>query len=134
MYKSALNARLAKNTIGDPSIEGVRMGALASRLQVERVKENVEQLMQSQEVVFGDMENFEITGGSKEKGAFFSPILFRNNNHLKIQMYIILKHFGPVSTLIPYKDIDDAVELVKMGKGSLVTSIVTADDNIALIS
>ncbi|MCT4580944.1 MAG: phenylacetic acid degradation bifunctional protein PaaZ [Flavobacteriales bacterium] len=129
--QSALNARLAKNTIGDPSIDGVRMGALASRLQVERVKENVEQLMQSQEVVFGDMENFEITGGSKEKGAFFSPILFRNNNPFENTDVHNIEAFGPVSTLIPYKNLDDAVDLVRMGKGSLVTSIITADDHLA---
>jgi len=129
--EKALANRLIKNTIGDPSIEGVRMGSLASKLQVERVRENVEQLMKSQDIVFGDLDNFDIIGGSKEKGAFFSPILFRNNNPLENTDVHNIEAFGPVSTLIPYKGIDEAVELVKMGKGSLVTSIITADDNLA---
>ncbi len=129
--EKALKSRLAKNTIGDPSIEGVRMGALASKLQVERVRENVEQLMKSQDIVFGDMDNFDIIGGNKEKGAFFSPILFRNNKPLENTEVHNIEAFGPVSTLLPYKNLDEAVEIVKMGKGSLVTSIITADDNIA---
>ena len=129
--QTALSERLAKNTIGDPAIDGVRMGALASRLQVERVKENVELLMQSQEVVYGDMDNFDIIGGDKQKGAFFSPILFRNNKPFEKTAVHNIEAFGPVSTLIPYKNLDEAVELVKMGKGSLVTSIITADDALA---
>lgn len=129
--QKALNERLKKSTIGDPSIDGVRMGALASRLQVERVRESVEKLMESQEVVYGDLDDFDVIGGSKEKGAFFSPILFRNDNPFENTGVHNIEAFGPVSTLIPYKSIDDAVEIVRMGKGSLVTSIVTADDNLA---
>ena len=129
--EKALNSRLAKNTIGDPAVERVRMGALASKLQVERVRENVEQLMKSQDIVFGDLDNFDIIGGNKEKGAFFSPILFRNNKPLENTDVHNIEAFGPVSTLLPYKDLDEAVEIVKMGKGSLVTSIITADDNLA---
>ncbi len=129
--EKALANRLAKNTIGDPSMEGVRMGALASKLQVDRVRANVEELMKSQNIVFGDLDNFDIIGGSKEKGAFFSPILFRNENPLEKTDVHNIEAFGPVSTLIPYKGIDEAVEIVKMGKGSLVTSIITADDNLA---
>ena len=129
--EKALQNRLAKNTLGDPSVEGVRMGALASKLQVERVRENVEQLMKSQSIVFGDLDNFELIGADKEKGAFFSPILFRNDKPLENTDVHNIEAFGPVSTLIPYKGIDEAVEIVRMGKGSLVTSIVTADDNLA---
>ena len=129
--QKALNERLKKSTIGDPSIEGVRMGALASRLQVERVRESVEKLMESQEVVYGDLDDFDVVGGNKEKGAFFSPILFRNDNPFENTGVHNIEAFGPVSTLIPYKTIDDAVEIVRMGKGSLVTSIVTADDALA---
>jgi oxepin-CoA hydrolase/3-oxo-5,6-dehydrosuberyl-CoA semialdehyde dehydrogenase len=39
--------------------------------------------------------------------------------------------FGPVSTLMPYTDIDDAVALTKLGKGSLCASIATYDDKVA---
>src|SRR5690606_37879196 len=73
-------ARLASTKIGDPSHEGVRMGALATRTQVDRVRENVELLAQSQEIVFGDMDNFEVVGANRDTGAFFSPILFVNND------------------------------------------------------
>jgi oxepin-CoA hydrolase / 3-oxo-5,6-dehydrosuberyl-CoA semialdehyde dehydrogenase len=129
--QTALSARLAKTIIGDPATEGVRMGALATNLQVERVRENVELLMEEQEIVYGDLDNFEVTGADKNKGAFFSPILFRNDNPFeKIGVHSI-EAFGPVSTLMPYKNLDEAVKLVELGKGSLVTSIITNDDKLA---
>jgi len=129
--QTALSARLAKTIIGDPATEGVRMGALATNLQVERVRENVELLMKEQDIVYGGLDNFEVTGADKNKGAFFSPILFRNDNPFeKIGVHSI-EAFGPVSTLMPYKNLDEAVKLVELGKGSLVTSIITNDDKIA---
>ncbi len=127
----ALGKQLAKTTIGDPSVEGVRMGPLASRTQVDRVRENVELLMKEQEVVYGDMDNFDIVGGDKEKGAFFSPILFRNDAPFEKTGVHEIEAFGPVSTLMPYKDMDEAVRIAEMGKGSLVTSITTANDELA---
>jgi len=127
----ALGKQLAKTTIGDPSVEGVRMGPLASRTQVDRVRENVELLMKEQEVVYGDMDNFDIVGGDKEKGAFFSPILFRNDAPFEKTRVHEIEAFGPVSTLMPYKDMDEAVRIAEMGKGSLVTSITTANDELA---
>jgi len=129
--QTALSARLAKTIIGDPATEGVRMGALATNLQVERVRENVELLMKEQDIVYGGLDNFEVTGADKNKGAFFSPILFRNDNPFeKIGVHSI-EAFGPVSTLMPYKNLDEAVKLVELGKGSLVTSIITNDDKLA---
>ena len=129
--QTALSARLAKTIIGDPATEGVRMGALATNLQVERVRENVELLMKEQDIVYGDLDNFEVTGADKNKGAFFSPILFRNDNPFeKIGVHSI-EAFGPVSTLMPYKNSDEAVKLVELGKGSLVTSIITNNDKLA---
>lgn len=123
--QKGVSARLAKTTIGDPSQEGVRMGALATKTQVERVRENVEKLATSQEMVFGDLDNFDIVGGNKEKGAFFSPILFRNEDPFNKTDVHNIEAFGPVSTIMPYKTMDDAIELARMGKGSLVSSIVT---------
>jgi oxepin-CoA hydrolase/3-oxo-5,6-dehydrosuberyl-CoA semialdehyde dehydrogenase len=127
----ALGQRLAKTTIGNPQEEGVRMGSLATKIQVDRVRENVEKLAAEQEVVFGDPDNFEVAGADRDKGAFFSPILFRNNDPFKNIGVHNIEAFGPVSTLIPYKNLDEAVELTAMGKGSLVTSIVTANDKLA---
>jgi oxepin-CoA hydrolase/3-oxo-5,6-dehydrosuberyl-CoA semialdehyde dehydrogenase len=127
----AISQRLAKTVIGDPQMEGVRMGALANKTQVERVATNVSKLAESQDIVFGDMQNFNITGGSKENGAFFSPILFRNDDPYNKTDVHEIEAFGPVSTIIPYKDLEDAVRITEMGKGSLVTSIVTNDDKLA---
>ena len=128
----ALSKRLAKVVIGDPANEEVRMGALATHLQVERVKENVKLLQAEQEIVFGDLENFEVhESADKSKGAFFSPILFRNDDPFNKTAVHDIECFGPVSTLMPYKDLEEAVQIAKLGKGSLVSSIITADDKIA---
>ena len=126
--QSAISAKLEKIKIGDPSIEGVRMGALASRLQVERVKESVLTLEQTQKIVSGDLENFDVEGADKNLGAFFSPILFRNEDPFNKVACHDIEAFGPVSTIMPYKDIGEAIELAKMGKGSLVSSIVTPNN------
>lgn len=127
----ALGKRLAQTLIGDPQIEGVRMGALAGKAQLKEVAEKVMQLAKTQEIVFGDLEKFEVTGADKNKGAFMSPILFLNKDPFKYQDVHNIEAFGPISTLMPYKTIADAIELAKMGKGSLVCSIVTGDDKIA---
>ncbi len=121
-------ARLASTKIGDPSMEGVRMGALATQTQVERVRENVLKLAQSQEIVFGNPESVDVIGDNCEGGAFFSPILFVNNDPFHKTDVHEIEAFGPVSTIMPYKNMDDAIELARMGKGSLVSSIVTPDN------
>jgi len=126
--EKAVAGRLATTKIGDPSQEGVRMGALATRLQVDRVRENVELLHQTNEIVYGDMDNFEVIGADKNKGAFFSPILFRNNDPFTNLACHEIEAFGPVATIMPYKEIDDAIEIAKLGKGSLVSSIVSPND------
>lgn len=127
----ALGKRLAQTTIGDPQTEGVRMGPLAGKTQLKEVAEKVMQLSKTQEIVFGDMEKFEVTGADKNKGAFMSPILFLNKDPFKYQDVHNIEAFGPISTIMPYKKIADAIELAKMGKGSLVCSIITGDDKIA---
>jgi oxepin-CoA hydrolase/3-oxo-5,6-dehydrosuberyl-CoA semialdehyde dehydrogenase len=121
-------ARLASTKIGDPSMEGVRMGALATQTQVERVRENVLKLAQTQEIVFGNPQSVDVIGDNCVGGAFFSPILFVNNDPFHKTDVHEIEAFGPVSTIMPYKNIDDAIELARMGKGSLVSSIVTPDN------
>jgi oxepin-CoA hydrolase/3-oxo-5,6-dehydrosuberyl-CoA semialdehyde dehydrogenase len=127
----ALGKALSKTTLGDPQVEGVRMGALAGKGQVEEVKERVMQLSKSQEVVYGDLENYEVVGADKEKGAFLPPVLFRNDDPFKNTDVHEIEAFGPVSSILPYNSIDEAIALAQMGKGSLVSSIVTADDSVA---
>ena len=130
--EKAISARLATTKMGDPSQEGVRMGSLATRQQVSRVRENVEKLAVSQRIAFGDLDNFEVFGADKNTGAFFSPILFRNDDPFNKTDVHDIEAFGPVSTIMPYKEIEDAIELAKMGKGSLVSSIVTPSDEEAV--
>jgi oxepin-CoA hydrolase/3-oxo-5,6-dehydrosuberyl-CoA semialdehyde dehydrogenase len=126
--QSAISARLASTKIGNPSEEGVRMGPLATTLQAERVRASVNELSKSQHIVFGDLDHFEIVGSSAKREAFFSPILFRNDDPFGKTACHDIEAFGPVATIMPYKELDDAIELAKMGKGSLVSSIVTPDN------
>jgi oxepin-CoA hydrolase/3-oxo-5,6-dehydrosuberyl-CoA semialdehyde dehydrogenase len=130
--QSALVNRLASTKVGDPSVEGVRMGALATKLQVERVRENANLLAKSQEIVFGSIDEVQVLGANASQGAFISPILFRNNKPLINTDVHDIECFGPVSTLMPYKSLDEAISLARMGKGSLVSSIVTPDDQEAM--
>ena len=128
----ALSKRLESTAVGNPSVEGVRMGALATKLQVERVRENATLLAKSQEIVFGSLDEVKVLGADASQGAFFSPILFRNNNPFINTDVHDIECFGPVSTLMPYKSLEDAISLARMGKGSLVSSIVTPDDQEAM--
>ena len=126
--QKALITKLDKTVIGNPENKDVKMGALASKVQVERVKKNMELLMESQEKVFDNSQKLNLVDASLEKGAFFSPVLFRNDEPFLKDAVHNIEAFGPVSTLIPYKNMEEAVELVEMGKGSLVTSFISNDD------
>lgn len=127
----ALGKRLASTVIGDPNVEGVRMGALAGNAQRKEVMEKVEILSKTQKMIIGDFEKFEVKGADKNKGAFMPPVVFLNENPFTNTDCHNIEAFGPVSTLMPYKTTEDAIRLARMGKGSLVSSIVTADGNLA---
>ncbi len=129
--QAALIKALAQTTIGDPRVEGVKMGALAGRVHLEEVKEKIRQLAQNSTMLYGGLDQFEILGGNKEKGAFMAPVLMLQMNPFKYTEAHEIEAFGPVSTIMPYHTTDEAVELAKMGKGSLCSSIVTNDDKIA---
>lgn len=126
-----LSKRLATTVIGDPTKEGVRMGSLAGKGQVQEVMEKINLLKKSQEIVFGDLEKFEVVGADKSKGAFLPPVLFLNKNPFKNTDCHEIEAFGPVSTIMPYKNINEAIDLARLGKGSLVTSIITANNQTA---
>lgn len=130
--QTAISARLASTKMGDPAQEGVRMGALATKLQVERVRANVDLLAQSQDIVSGNPDAFELVGADAKAGAFFPPILFRNENPLQNTACHDIEAFGPVATIMPYKNLDQAIEIAKLGKGSLVSSIVTPSNQEAV--
>jgi len=127
----AIGKALTGLVIGDPRTEGVRMGALAGQEQVKEVKGKLKELMSFSQLVYGDLEGFEVTHGSKEKGAYMAPVLLRNDRPFEQIGTHEIEAFGPVSTMMPYHDMDEAVELARKGKGSLCSSIVTFDDKIA---
>jgi oxepin-CoA hydrolase/3-oxo-5,6-dehydrosuberyl-CoA semialdehyde dehydrogenase len=127
----ALGKRLSTTIIGDPSIEGVRMGSLAGLSQKQEVLEKIQELSKSQKIVIGDLDNYEIKGADKEKGAFLPPVVFYNESPFTNTACHDVEAFGPVSTIMPYANLEEAITLSKMGKGSLVSSIITADDKIA---
>ena len=127
----ALGKRLHTTTIGDPSIKEVRMGPLAGLAQRNEVKEKVQQLAKSQQIVIGNLEHFDVLGADKNKGAFLPPIIFLNNHPFTNTDCHNIEAFGPVSTIMPYNNIDEAIELAKMGRGSLVGSVVTGNNDIA---
>ncbi|MEM6516296.1 MAG: phenylacetic acid degradation bifunctional protein PaaZ [Bacteroidota bacterium] len=127
----ALAKALDKVTIGDPRLKEVRMGSLVSRQQVQAVKDSVQDLAKEAQIVYGDLDKIETIGADAEKGAFISPILLRADHPFQNTIIHEREAFGPVSTIMPYKTLDEAITLAEMGKGSLVSSIATNDDCIA---
>jgi|SRR5690625_431718 len=127
----ALGKSLEKVTVGDPRLKEVRMGALVSRKQLKEVRDRVNEIAQTADIVFGDLENIETLGADASKGAFISPILLREDNPLENLAVHETEAFGPVSTLMPYKTLEEAVKISKLGKGSLVSSIFTNDNQTA---
>ena len=123
----ALGKSLAKTTLGDPAQEGVRMGALVNRSQMDVVRNRVLELAKNTPIVSGSLDQFDVLGADKSKGAFVPPILMLNDNPMQKLDSHEVECFGPVSTLMPYQDFDQAIELAKMGKGSLVSTIATSD-------
>ncbi|EIT71615.1 phenylacetic acid degradation bifunctional protein PaaZ [Hydrocarboniphaga effusa] len=127
----ALGKRLSKVVVGDPSVEGVTMGALASLSQRDEVRARVKELQQGAEIVYGDLENFSVTGGDIATGAFLAPILLRCCEPKKHTVVHEVEAFGPVATLMPYETAEDAIDLARRGEGSLVGSLVTYDNDFA---
>ncbi len=125
----AIKARLDKTPIGDPAAPGVRMGSLVGNDQVEDVWQAVSSLAEGNEIVHGGKREFEVVGAEREKGAFFPSTLLYCDKPFASDAAHSIEAFGPVSTIMPYKDEDEAIELARMGRGSLVGSIVTADND-----
>ena len=124
----ALGKRLDGVKVGDPAAEGVRMGPLVGTDQREDVWEAVEKLRENCEVIHGGTREFEVVGADRDKGAFFPATVLYTDNPLENPAPHTIEAFGPVTTLMPYEDREEAVELAKLGRGSLVGSVVTEDD------
>ena len=127
----ALSNALNKVIIGDPKLKEVRMGALVNKEQLQEVRGRVSDLSKTAEIVYGHTDKVTLTGADAAKGAFLSPIILREDQPHKNLGVHEIEAFGPVSTIIPYSGLDDAIQLAKMGKGSLCCSIATFDDHIA---
>jgi oxepin-CoA hydrolase / 3-oxo-5,6-dehydrosuberyl-CoA semialdehyde dehydrogenase len=124
---AALIKRLQGTVIGDPSKEGVRMGALVGKSQRDDVLAAVEQLKTNADVLLSGIENFKTIGIEEGKGAYMAPTLLRSNDPMNTNAHDI-EAFGPVSTMMGYDTIEEAIELAKLGKGSLAGSIFTYDN------
>ena len=127
----AIADSLAQTTIGNPLNEKVRMGSLAGQGQRLEVKNQVEKLLASSQLIYGSLDSVDVIDADANKGAFISPLLLLNENPFASSEVHEVEAFGPVSTIMPYKNMDEAIQLSKKGKGSLCSSIVTADNMIA---
>jgi len=122
----ALGKALAQTAIGNPLNEKVRMGSLAGQSQKQEVLAQVQRLLASSQLIYGSLDSVELIDADATQGAFISPLLLLNENPLQDTAVHEVEAFGPVSTLMPYSNMEEAITLSKMGKGSLVSSIVTA--------
>ena len=127
----ALGKALAQTVIGNPTNEKVKMGSLAGEKQRLEVKEQVQKLLASSQIIYGSLDSVSLVDADAQNGAFMSPLLLLNEQPLSSLGVHEIEAFGPVSTLMPYHSAEEAIHLSKMGKGSLVSTIVTADKKIA---
>ena len=127
----AIASSLQQTTIGNPLNEKVRMGSLAGESQRAEVRTQVQKLLASSQIVYGSLDSVEVIDADPAKGAFISPILLKNEKPFASNEVHDVEAFGPVSTIMPYKDLTEAIELSKRGKGSLCSTIVTAHNGIA---
>ncbi|MDQ6627881.1 MAG: phenylacetic acid degradation bifunctional protein PaaZ [Pseudomonadota bacterium] len=128
---SALRDRLSRVVFGDPAVEGVKMGALASRAQQHDVGERVAMLARGNEVVLGRDQAFSPLGEGAANGAFFAPTLLLCRDPMHNDAVHDVEAFGPVATLMPYDDFDEALALAARGRGSLVATLVTREPKVA---
>lgn len=126
--QEALTATLAKVKVGNPASEGITMGALVGRSQLADVRDKVALLSREARIVHGDAGP---VAGADERGAFLAPVLLRCDDPDAAHLLHEVEAFGPVATLMPYRDIAHAVAIANRGKGSLALSIVTHDPAVA---
>ena len=127
-----LGQALSQTTIGNPRNEKVRMGSLAGLGQRDEVISQVNKLMSSSRIIYGSLDSVTVIDADAIQGAFMGPVLLANENPFTTVEAHEVEAFGPVSTVMPYRNMEEAIELSRKGKGSLCSSIVTADDRIAV--
>jgi oxepin-CoA hydrolase/3-oxo-5,6-dehydrosuberyl-CoA semialdehyde dehydrogenase len=128
---SALQTALRKIVVGDPRAEGVRMGPLVSQEQRADVLARVAELRTEADLVAGSLDVFEVSGADRSRGAFVPPLLLLSRDPMTARAIHDVEAFGPVATVMPYRDTADAIQLARRGGGSLVASVFSADDGLA---
>ena len=128
---AALGDRLGKTALGLPGDEGTRMGPLASLDQRDEVRARIRELAADAEIVAGNPDDVRVASGDAQAGAFLNPVLLYCDKPFAARAVHDVEAFGPVSTVMPYEDIDEAVALAARGKGSLVSSVFTDDPGVA---
>jgi oxepin-CoA hydrolase/3-oxo-5,6-dehydrosuberyl-CoA semialdehyde dehydrogenase len=126
----AVREQLAAVVVGNPADKSVRMGPLASLDQREEVRRALKALAAAGHIAYGDPEHVEVTGADDRRGAFLSPVLLVADDTRRPEAHQV-EAFGPVATLIGYRDTADVIDLAGLGKGSLVGSVVTDDPEFA---
>jgi oxepin-CoA hydrolase/3-oxo-5,6-dehydrosuberyl-CoA semialdehyde dehydrogenase len=128
---TALSTALGNIRIGNPGIKDVDMGALASQGQRDEVRQRVGELSAEADIVFGGSDDFDVVDADRKAGAFFMPTLLHCQKPLSSRAVHSVEAFGPVSTVLPYDSLDEAIELARLGEGSLAGSIITNDNAVA---
>jgi 3,4-dehydroadipyl-CoA semialdehyde dehydrogenase len=123
----AVSARLAKTTVGNPRNETVRMGALVSRAQLAAVREGLAAL-QAQTEVLHDGAQHVLVDADPAVACCVGPTLLGAQDADGAHRVHETEVFGPVATLVPYRDAAHALQLVRRGEGSLVASLYGSDD------
>lgn len=123
--QNALSKALDQTKIGNPLNRETRMGSIVGKKEVEVLQSKIEQLKTETELIYDGKH--ELIDANYENGAFVTPKLFYNDNPFQKNASHEVEAFGPVSTIMPYKEAEEAAALAKRGKGSLVGSIVSHD-------
>jgi len=127
----ALSSALGEVRVGNPALREVDMGALASHGQREEVRARLSDLAADAQIVYGGVDEFELVDADSGKGSFFMPTLLYCERPLASKAVHSVEAFGPVSTVLPYESVDEAIELARLGNGSLAASVITNDDAFA---
>ena len=127
----AVAERLARVVVGDPAEDGVTMGALVSPEQRADVLATVARLEAEAVRITHDPSGFAPVGDAAAGGSFVPPVLLRCDDPDAARDVHALEAFGPVATVMPYRDADHAAALANRGGGSLVASVVTHDPAVA---
>ncbi|MBN8835471.1 MAG: phenylacetic acid degradation bifunctional protein PaaZ [Sphingobacteriales bacterium] len=129
--QKALIPLLQKTIIGNPLNDKVRMGSLAGNEQRNEVKTQVQKLLASSQLIYGSLDSVSVIDADAQTGAFISPLLLQNENPFQSSEPHNIEAFGPVSTLMPYRNMEEAIALSKLGKGSLCSTLVSSSPALA---